>query len=322
MFRSPGHRHTTMNVLNLVTNEDARFYKQQVSILEQQGISCTTLSVPNDRDHSAGDVDSRSMTDYVRFYPETLKQSFDSYDLVHANYGLTGPAAMFQPNLPVVLSLWGSDLFGTYGPISKLCARRSDEVIVMSEHMATELGQDCHVIPHGVDLDKFAPRPQAEAQSELGWDPDARHVLFPYPPSQSVKNPERAERIVEAARDRLGTPVELQYVSGEPHSRMPVYMNAADALLLTSDREGSPNSVKEAMACDLPVVATDVGDVRERLSGVEHSFVGRRDADLVDHLVSVLDADAESNGREVVRELSVERMGEQILDVYRAVAEA
>ena len=310
-----------MNVLNLVTNEDARFYKQQVSILEERGVSCTTLSVPNDHEHGE-DVDGRSVSDYVRFYPETLKHSFDSYDLIHANYGLTGPAAVFQPNLPVVLSLWGSDLLGKYGPVSKLCARRSDAVIVMSDHMADELGQDCHVIPHGVDLEKFVPQPQREARAELGWDHEAHQVLFPYPPSQAVKNPERAERVVEAARERLEKPVELQYVSGEPHSRMPIYMNAADALLLTSDREGSPNSVKEAMACNLPIVSTDVGDVRERLTGVTHSFVGERDADLVDHLVSVLDAGAESNGREVVRELSVERMGEQIKDVYRTVLEA
>jgi len=311
----------TLRVLNLVTNDEARFYKQQVSVLEEQGISCTTLAVPSDREHGTGDADGRSLGDYVRFYPEALKRSFEDYDLIHANYGLTGPAAVFQLNLPVVLSLWGSDLLGTYGPVSKLCARRSDAVIVMSDQMADALGQDCHVIPHGVDLDRFAPAPQRAAQEELGWDPDARHVLFPYARSKSVKNPSLAERVVAAAGERLTGPVELQTVSGVPHDRMPTYMNAADVLLLTSDREGSPNSVKEAMACNLPVVSTDVGDVAQRLSGVRHSFVGRDDAELVDYLVSILDAGVESNGREVVSDLSVERMGEQIRDVYRDVVE-
>nr|WP_256394075.1 glycosyltransferase family 4 protein [Natronoarchaeum rubrum] len=311
-----------LRVLNLVTNDEARFYKQQVSVLEAQGVSCTTLAVPSDREHGTSGVDGRSLGDYVRFYPQTLLRSFEDFDLIHANYGLTGPAAVLQPNLPVVLSLWGSDLLGTYGPVSKLCARRSDEVIVMSDHMADALGRDCHVIPHGVDLDKFAPQPQRAAQEELGWDSDALHVLFPYARSKAIKNPARAERVVAAVRERLGTPVELQFVSGVPHDRMPTYMNAADALLLTSDREGSPNSVKEALACNLPVVSTDVGDVRQRLSGVRHSFVGLDDAELVDCLVSILDAGAESNGREVVRELSVERMGEQIRDVYRDVVES
>ena len=123
------------------------------------------------------------------------------------------------------------------------------------------------------------------------------------------------------ARERLDEPVELQFVSGVPHDRMPTYMNAADALLLTSDREGSPNSVKEAMACNLPVVSTDVGDVAQRLAGVCHSFVGRDETELVDFLVSVLDADVESNGREVIKELSIERMGEQLTAVYRNAIE-
>jgi len=98
-----------------------------------------------------------------------------------------------------------------------------------------------------------------------------------------------------------------------------VYMNAADALLLTSDREGSPNTVKEAMACNLPVVTREVGDVRKRLRGVDHSFVAHDDPDLVDYLVSVLDVDAESNGREVIAELGIERTAERLLSVYREV---
>ncbi|MFC7210677.1 glycosyltransferase family 4 protein [Natronoarchaeum sp. GCM10025321] len=307
-----------ISVLNLVTNDEARFFKQQVSILEEFGISCTTVSVPEDRVVD-GDIRGRSIVQYLEFLPRAIGASFGDYDLVHANYGLTAPAAVLQPNLPVVVSLWGSDLFGRYGPVSKLCARLADDVVVMSDGMAAELGTEAHVIPHGIDLDRFQPTDQREAQADLGWDNGRNHVLFPYARGKSVKNAPLAERVVEAARDRLDGPVELHFVTGVPHRRMSVYMNAADALLLTSDREGSPNSVKEAMACNLPVVSTDVGDVRERLRGVHHSFVAQDDAELVDCLVSVLDADRESNGRAVVAEIRIERMAERLLRVYREV---
>jgi len=315
---------TPMRVLNLVTNADSQFYKTQVSMLEARGVDSTTLAVPGDHQYGVADEDtegsaSRSVVDYVKFYPPVLRHSFDDYDLVHANYGLTAPAAIAQPNLPVVLSLWGSDLMGTYGSVSKFCARHCDAVIVMSEEMADELDCDCHVIPHGVDLDRFEPMPQREARAEMGWDPDAHHVLFPYPKGREVKNYPRAERVVERVRERADRPVELQIASGIPHELMPTLFNAADVLLLTSDREGSPNTVKEAMACNLPVVATDVGDVRSRLDGVANSHVAADDDRLADAVEAVLRRGQRSDGRDAIRPLSTERMAERIHGVYAEV---
>jgi len=84
--------------------------------------------------------------------------------------------------------------------------------------MADELDCDCHVIPHGVDPDRFEPMPQREARAEMGWDPDAHHVLFPYPKGREVKNYPRAERVVERVRERADRPVELQIASGIPTS--------------------------------------------------------------------------------------------------------
>lgn len=308
-----------LKALNLVAKGDARFYKQQIATMERQGVECTTLVVPGE--HKAGEtVESRSVTDYLKFYPQVLAHSFGDYDLIHANYGLTAPIALAQPNLPVVLSLWGTDLYGKYGAVSRWCARRSDAVIVMSEDMREDLGQDCHVIPHGIDMERFAPAPQADAQAEVGWDPDKRHVLFPYPTSRDVKNFPLAERVVERASTEFAEGVELHSVYGVPHEGVSTYMNAADALLLTSKREGSPNSVKEALACDLPVVATDVGDVSDRLAGVHPSAVGQTEDELVDGLVSVLRAGKPSNGRESVRELGLDRMGERIAAIYADVA--
>lgn len=307
-----------LNVLNLVSNDEARFYQDQTASLEACGVDCETATPPGA--HTAGEeIESRSVGDYLKFVPQAVREAQGDYDLVHANYGLTAPMALAQHRLPVVVSLWGTDLMGEYGWLSKACARRADAVIVMSEEMARELGEPCYVIPHGIDMEKFAPRPKADARADVGWDPDAQHVLFPYPESRDVKNYPRAERVVERARERVDAPVKLQVLYGVSHAEVATYMNAADALLLTSRREGSPNVVKEAMSCNLPVVSTDVGDVRERLDGVSPSFVGQSDDELVDGLVDVLEEPRPADGRETVRDISLDRMGERIRGVYESV---
>ena len=313
-----------MNVLALVTTPGKTFYRSQTAALREAGVDLDVVPVPGEntaQSTAEGGSDERSVVDYARHAATVFRRSFGDYDLVHASYGLTAPAAIAQPNLPVVLSLWGSDLMGTYGGVTKWCARRSDATIVMSEGMARELGQPCHVVPHGIDLDRFSPVPAEEARAELGWSEDARHVLFPYPPKREVKDYPRAERVVEHARERLDAPIELHAAAGIPYDRMPLHMNAADALLLTSKREGMPNTVKEALACNLPVVSTDVGDVGAWLSGVEPSAVGRTDDDLVATLLEVLERRERSDGREAVRHLAWPQVAERIVGIYRSVVE-
>jgi glycosyltransferase involved in cell wall biosynthesis len=306
-----------MRVLNLVVEESAPFFQQQEKILERRGIECETIEVPGSHDTEH----TRTATDYLRFHAPVLKKS-RQFDVVHANYGLTGPAALLQPTRPVVLSLWGSDLLGWTGPLSKACARLSDAVIVMSDEMAEAYGGDCEVIPHGIDMRLFEPRSTREAREEVGWRHDARHVLFPYSPDRELKDHPRAERVVDGVNDAFDETVELHAVHGVPHDSIPTYMNAADALLMTSKREGSPNTVKEALACNLPVVSTDVGDVRNLLSGVDPSFACETDEELVDALAETLRRGERSNGRETVEHLRLETMGERIEDVYRSALES
>ena len=304
-----------MRVLSLVTNSHSRFYRQQCDGLRARGHTVDTVAVPGRSKESA-----RSPWAYAKYYPRVIAASFGEYDLLHANYGLSAPPAVIQPSLPVVLSLWGSDLMGTYGWLSQCCARFAEEVIVMSPEMAARLGRPTHVIPHGIDLDLFRPLPQSDARRELGWSDDAYQVLFPYRPSRPVKNFERAERVVESARERVDRPIELQVAVDVEHNRMPVLMNAADAVLLTSNREGSPNTVKEAMACNVPVIATDVGDLAERLKSVAHSTVSDDDAVLATALAATVSAGKRSDGREVIAEIGLQRQLDRLESVFeRAV---
>lgn len=314
-------RDENIPVLSIVANEESPIYKKQIKCLKHSEVSLTTLSTGKNVSTTAGsesqNSDSNRVSDYLRLYFSVLKEK-SSYDLVHANGGLIAPLAIAQTRRPIVLTLRGSDLAGKYGRVVKRCTQFYDEVIVRNEEMRRELGRDAHIIPAGIDLKQFKPSPQLKAQHAVGWDPSEKHVLFPYPPTRSVKNYPLAELVVEQVDDQYSDGVRLQAVYGVDHGEVPMYMNAADALLLTSHREGSPNTVKEAMACNLPVVATDVGDVRKRLLDVEQSRVCKSEDDLVSALYDVLQSNERSNGREHVRELSLDRMGERILNVYES----
>jgi glycosyltransferase involved in cell wall biosynthesis len=308
-----------VRVLNLVTTPRSRFYRQQVAELSRRGVEETTLAVPGHHEYGESD-NGRGAVDYLQFLPTVLRHAAAAdYDLVHANYGLTAPHAVLQARLPVVVSLWGSDLAGRYGQVSRLACRFADAVVVMSADMAADLDRECHVVPHGVDLEMFQPAPAEDARDRLGWRHDAHHVLFPYPEGREIKDYPRAGRVVDAARDRVDGDLLLHTVQGVDHQDMVTYFNAADALLMTSRREGSPNVVKEALACNLPVVSTDVGDVRERVAGVTASRVSDADDELADGVAEAVRSDGAPDGREAAREVGKGRCTDRLLEVYRSV---
>jgi glycosyltransferase involved in cell wall biosynthesis len=163
---------------------------------------------------------------------------------------------------------------------------------------------------------------RAVARSQLGWEANAPYVLFPGSPANPRKAYGLAERAVRHAARALGAKLELAPLIDVPADRVPLFMNAGDVLLMTSHWEGSPNAVKEAMACDLPVVSVDVGDVADLLAGVEACEICPRNAQaLGDAVARVIRSGVPSTGRARLEEkkLDLESVASRVVRVYEDV---
>lgn len=302
-----------MNVLNLVTTPRS-FYRTQEAALEAVNIDYTTLTVPGTHHNHQDGVEQRSVWDYLRFYPSVLRQSLGKYDIVHANFGLTAPFAIAQPRLPVVVSLWGSEFHeNKYESIIATATNQAEEVIIPSETMRQFVDRDHHCIPYPIDSELFSPMSRTEAREKLGWESDETVVLFPSAPGRPEKNHGLAERVAAG----VNTEVRLRPCINEPYERMPLLMNASDAVLVTSTYETGPMVVKEAVACNVPVVSTPVGFVPDALDGVSNSYTADSEDELRTALETVLETDERADGRQTVTAYDVSEMGARLRRVYQ-----
>jgi glycosyltransferase involved in cell wall biosynthesis len=233
------------------------FVRQQAEHLRKAGHQIDVLHIASKRSRL------EYLTSPIDVFARTRSTS---YDIVHAHYGLSGFPALFRHNTPLVITLHGSDaLIGRIQPlISKIVCSLADAVIVVSKGISARIAGE--IIPCGIDMQVFRPYDRATARVRLGLPLRKKLVLFPFDPQRKIKRYELAR----AAVNRLGDPdIQLLTVGGKPNEEMPWYYSAADVMILSSESEGSPTSVKEALACNLPVVSTEVGDVREIMDGIE-----------------------------------------------------
>ncbi len=220
-----------------------------------------------------------------------LKTLTGRFDIVHGHYGLWCLVARMQWTTPVVAAYLGDDLLGTVTEdesiskkslfvvrVSQWLCRHVEVVTVKSEQMKkASLTEDAVVLADGINFDLFQPIPRAEARTHLGWDQDKYYVVFANNPTIPVKNFKLAKAALEHLSER-GIEAELKVATGLPQAQVVQYINASNALILPSIAEGAPNVVKEAMACNIPVVATNVGDVEQVISQTEGCSVCARDA--------------------------------------------
>ena len=245
-----------------------------------------------------------------------------SFDIIHAHYSLSGITASLAGTKPLVVSLMGSDI--KTSSTLKYCIKIFKtifwkKVIVKSFDMKASANlKDADIVANGVDFEKFKPIKRLEALRITKWDPNKKHVLFPANPKRKEKNYELAKKAFEKMNDDS---VELHELVGVPNELMPAYLNAADVIILTSLWEGSPNVIKEAMACNCKIVSVDVGDVKQVIADTKNCFVVDFDINNVsEKLTQALSLPPRTNGREKINYLDSNLVANQLIKIYNTIA--
>jgi len=243
------------------------------------------------------------------------------YDLIHAHYVFSGILARMQFLLPVVLTHHGHEVFMSWQHVSvRIITRLVDKVIVVSQEQRQKLGhKKIAIIPCGIDFDFFKPMSHERARRKLNLPSEKKLVLWAGESFIPEKRIDLVQQAVAQLKKRDPS-VDLVLVSGQPHEVVPMYMNACDVLLLVSDGEGSPMVIKEAMACNLPIVACPVGDVTEVISGTEGCYLcSQNPSDIVEKLALVLNQPKRTKGRKMVKQMEQSCIAKRIIAVYQEV---
>lgn len=267
-------------------------------------------------------IKGRGILGYLRNIIPLRKHLTNNFDIVHAHYSLSAFTASLAGAKPLIVSLMGSDVKS--GEFFKLIIKVFNKlswsrIIVKSDDMKTSLGKkDLSVIPNGVDINMFKPLDQVECKKQLNWSTEKKQILFAANPLRQVKNFQLAQAVFAL----IGySDYELKILDNVPNKEMVIYYNAADVVLLTSLWEGSPNAIKEAMACNRPIVCTDVGDVNWLLSKATNCFVTSFNEKEIADSIDLASQYRTSNGRELLIELDLDSdsVANKIIDLYKTI---
>jgi glycosyltransferase involved in cell wall biosynthesis len=282
------------------------FVRDQVRALERQ----PDVSI------EVFDFDPGGPAAYVRAAAEMRRRyRHTRFDVVHAHFGLTAWPALAAPGRARAVTLHGTDLVHPRSRAITLAALRFvDLVAAVSEPLAAEVPRrDVAVLPCGVDVGRFKRISRTEARTELGLDLDRPYLLFPADPARPEK---RHDRALAVAQD-----VPLLVLRDVDPEQVPLWVNAANAVLVPSDRESFGLAVLEALACDVPVLSTPVGIAPIALRGVDGGLCAPFDVDqwrvaVAPHLAA---PDPRVEGRASAEQFSAELMATRVVSAWRAI---
>ena len=326
----PSTRDRILFATNMWPTDDRPYYG---SFIRSQAESVRAAGWPVDVIYVRGYQSRSAYARALAAIPKHVRKG--SYSLLHVHYGHTLGSSLLVRGLPVLASFCGGDLLGTprgdehltmksrlEASAFRQLARRATRTITKSQEMEMVLPASLrsrnHVLPNGVNTERFRWRDTDGARAELGWDVAGKVMLFlgnPSDPRKNIRLAQEAERlVVESVPD-----ARIVVVWKMPEDRVPLAMNAADVLLFPSLSEGSPNAVKEAMASELPIVATPVGDVPERLDGVAGGFVTRPEPRaFAEGILEALEFGRAPEERTAIASLSVGQVAHRLLEIYVA----
>ncbi|NEW61434.1 glycosyltransferase family 4 protein [Sulfurovum sp. bin170] len=248
-----------------------------------------------------------------------LKNS--SYDIVHAHYWLSALVASLAGGKNIVVSLMGDDVKTKkwYIWIIYIFKYLSwSAIIVKSKDMYLSLGlKDTYIVPNGIDRGRFRPIPREIALERVGWSSEKKHILFTSDPNRVEKNFKLAKDAFEYIGDKN---LELHFLKDIPNEETPYYYNASSVVVLTSLWEGSPNAIKESMSCNIPIVATNVGDVMDVLSQTDGCYISSYDyREFASDIKRALSFGKRTTGRADIQYLKSELIAKKIVDIYKNV---
>ncbi len=287
------------------------FVKDQINSIREQGAQLEAFSIKG-----------TGIVGYLKNLP-LLKSKIAEYkpDIVHSHYGLSSLLSIFQRKVPVIMTLHGSDVNDKkVRPFSMIASKFAKKTIFVSQEMAELVGhKSALIIPCGVNLNIFYPIEKQDARKILGMDNNKKYILFSSSFENRVKNYPLAKQALNLLEERNIHLLELKGLSRE---KVALLLNAADLALMTSFSEGSPQFIKEAMACNCPVVSTDVGDVKWLFGNTPGCYIANSEPeDVAAEITLAIKFNKRTLGKQRMLKLGLdtETIANRIIDVYNNV---
>ncbi len=285
--------------------------------LENEGVEVTYFGIRG-----------KGLLNYLKNIKKIRQLCRDSdFDVIHSHYSLSSfIAVLARTKIPIVSSLMGSDLKskGLYQFFISLANRFFwIRTIVKAEAMLEKQQlKNTIILPNGVDFELFRPMDRRVAREKIGFSQSKFYAVFIANPARPEKNVQLARNAMELVSKKMDAELSIVFgTDGIDHHMIPHYLNAADLLILTSLYEGSPNVIKEAMACNCPIVATDVGDVKSVIGNTKGCYVTSYSAEQIAEKILLAGAVSKTNGRSAIQHLDSKVIAQKLIKVYAEIIE-